>query len=135
MKFCTKCKTSKPVDRFALSRGRSDGRNGWCKPCQSAAAKGPKRRLRLLTEYGLSPEAFETLMREQNGWCAACRRPPTGLNPKDVNLHVDHDHWSGFVRGLLCNTCNRALGLLGDNSRYVRGLLRYIEAWEARAPE
>ncbi len=42
-------------------------------------------------------------------------------------LHVDHDHVTGRVRGVLCRNHNLALGLLGDNVEHIRGLLDYLE--------
>lgn len=44
------------------------------------------------------------MLAEQAGGCAIC-----GAEPKTRRLHVDHDHKTGAVRGLLCYRCNRAL--------------------------
>lgn len=69
-------------------------------------------------KYGLSREQFELMFDAQGGRCAICKRVP------GRPLHVDHDHQSGRVRGLLCGPCNRALGLLDDQSA------RLLQAWE-----
>jgi hypothetical protein len=42
-------------------------------------------------------------------------------------LHVDHDHKTGKVRGLLCNTCNTSLGLLSEDKNRITGLITYLE--------
>jgi len=42
-------------------------------------------------------------------------------------LCVDHDHNTGKIRGLLCNTCNRALGLLKDNKQLLINALKYLK--------
>ena len=67
-------------------------------------------------------EEYEAMLAEQEGGCAICGRPPTD----EIALHVDHDHASGRVRGLLCFRCNNALGdfeespvLLDAASEYV----------------
>ena len=73
---------------------------------------------RLLTKYGLTREEFDALILNQEGRCAICDR-----DPRD-NLMVDHNHLTGVVRGLLCATCNRGLGLLGDD---LGGLQRAID--------
>lgn len=43
-------------------------------------------------------------------------------------VHVDHDHDSGAVRGILCFNCNRGLGYLGDDLAILYGLADYREA-------
>lgn len=62
----------------------------------------------LRKKYGLTLADVETLKKQQNGCCAICT--------KKTKLHVDHDHKSEEVRGLLCNRCNLALGLFDDDS-------------------
>lgn len=53
---------------------------------------------------GVSDAEYERLLAAQGGGCAIC-----GATPKTRRLHVDHDHKTGAVRGLLCHRCNRAL--------------------------
>lgn len=82
---------------------------------KAAKAEQDARLRRYFTEalrkYGLTEDAFRVLWREQGGACAVCRRPFKTRMPA-----VDHDHASGFVRGLLCGgsfdakTCNRLIG-------------------------
>lgn len=64
-------------------------------------------RKRLKYSYGITPEQYHAMQAQQAGKCAIC-----GNAPK--SLHIDHCHTSGHVRGLLCGSCNRALGLLKD---------------------
>lgn len=72
--------------------------------------------------YGLTPEHYEALLSAQGGRCAICGGRPTG------NLHVDHDHNTGKVRGLLCGRCNPALGAFQDSPRILLAAVRYLEA-------
>lgn len=65
---------------------------------------------RLLALYGITLEDYEKMLESQNGGCAICGRVPTGRA-----LHVDHDHKTGLVRGLLCHSCNHAIGRRGFN--------------------
>jgi len=60
----------------------------------------------------------------QGGVCKLCRKPP---KPGKI-LCADHCHETGKVRGLLCNTCNTALGKLGDNVAGLKSALEYVQA-------
>jgi hypothetical protein len=70
-------------------------------------------------KYGLSPKEYYALVARQGGACAICRK----IKP----LCVDHCHLTGEVRGLLCSTCNSALGFWGDSPIVVRRALKYLE--------
>lgn len=73
--------------------------------------------------YGLSYEDYLQLLERQAGVCAICKRPPTKVTRLDRRLHVDHDHETGRVRGLLCRACNAALGPL---AAYLEAALAYL---------
>jgi hypothetical protein len=81
--------------------------------------RGNHRRY-LLKKYGLTPEQFRDMEVGQAGRCLVCLRVP----PKP--LHVDHDHETGRVRGLLCGPCNRMLGLARDDSGLLARAARYV---------
>jgi len=59
---------------------------------------------------------------DQFGRCAICG----GVNDIDRRLSVDHNHDTGEVRGLLCNRCNRAIGLLGDSIDILESAISYL---------
>lgn len=65
----------------------------------------------ILKTYGITKEQYEELYAAQGGACYICQRA-TGKTRK---LAVDHDHKTGYVRGLLCSTCNKMLGHARDN--------------------
>ena len=73
--------------------------------------------------YGLTPEDYTAMVEAQQSRCAICRAMVSG------NLHVDHDHISGKVRGLLCGPCNRILGLAKDEAETLRAAIEYLERW------
>jgi hypothetical protein len=64
-----------------------------------------------IIRYGITPEDYAELLEKQNYVCAICSRPPG----KRFRLSIDHDHDTGIVRGLLCNTCNLSLGRIGED--------------------
>lgn len=73
-------------------------------PERPAASKRKRRQPRRAAELGIDDDLYEALLASQDGHCALC---PT--RPKTRRLHVDHDHATGEVRGLLCYACNRTL--------------------------
>lgn len=78
----------------------------------------------LRKRFNMSYEEFVELHAAQSGQCAACSK----LIPlRGRETHVDHDHSTGIVRGLLCFHCNSALGQLADSPKRIRQLLTYIE--------
>lgn len=78
-------------------------------------------RTNLRRKYGIEAEDFDTLSSLQEGVCAICGGPPRGKP-----LHVDHDHRTGRVRGLLCYRCNLAVGQLDDSPERAERLAQYI---------
>jgi len=74
-----------------------------------------------------SPTLADDLVVQQRGACAICKRPARGRG-HEARLHLDHDHVTGRIRGMLCGPCNKALGLLGDDPVNLRAALDYLEA-------
>ena len=74
----------------------------------------------LANKYSLTPERFEEILSEQQGACKICGR----VLGKD--LHIDHDHKLNEVRGLLCGSCNRGIGLLQENPALLRQAANYL---------
>ena len=91
---------------------------------QRAARSARVRENWFRSQYGISVADYDRMLAEQGGKCAACARPPTGAGVDGV-LHVDHDHETGEVRGLLCGPCNKALGILRDDPNEIWNLLLY----------
>lgn len=94
----------------------------------SSAIKVSQFKYHLWEQYGLTIEQYEALVIAQDNRCKACGEPEG--HPRKRRLHVDHDHQTGEVRGLLCHHCNCALGHLHDDQSKVRGLLAYIESFK-----
>jgi hypothetical protein len=146
MKTCSKCKLALPLENFHKAGGTKDGKRSYCIKCSNAyhkewvathkdRAKELKRinyqenaerykdRKRVRT-YGLVPGEFEKRVAEQEGACAICRSAtPSGRG----TWKVDHDHESGLVRGLLCDSCNQGLGRFRDDPIRLRAAASYVE--------
>ncbi len=74
--------------------------------------------------YGMERQDLEFLMEAQESACAVCRRPISLDTHRGAS--VDHDHATGEVRALLCDPCNRAIGLLGDDLDRVQAAATYL---------
>ena len=70
-----------------------------------------------IRKYGLTTEQYDELLVAQGGVCAVCAEPPAR-----GRLHVDHDHGTGRIRGLLCRRCNTGLYLLENEPLRLRAL-------------
>lgn len=68
----------------------------------------PRRWKEIEKKYGLTREAYLSILAKQRGKCAICHRPPELIRPYR-HLAVDHDHTTGRIRGLLCFVCNHKL--------------------------
>lgn len=75
--------------------------------------------------YGITLEERDALIVSQDACCAGCGRR-FGL-AHDDRPHVDHCHATGRVRGILCGTCNKAIGLAQDSPEILRACARYLE--------
>ncbi len=81
-----------------------------------------KRRDRMLKNYyGISHADYVKLLKDQNNGCALCFRQPA----IDKHLHVDHDHTTGKVRGLLCHQCNWYLGTIDADPLILERIKTY----------
>jgi Recombination endonuclease VII len=76
----------------------------------------------LKRKYGMTLKQYEEMLEAQEGGCAICGRPPR----PDVALHIDHEHTSGRIRGLLCFSCNAALGYFGDDGDRLVSAAAYL---------
>lgn len=74
--------------------------------------------------YGLSEEDFKLLLLSQNNKCAICH---IDFGKGILAPHVDHDHETGIIRGLLCRRCNSGLGFFHDNELLILEALNYIK--------
>ena len=104
----TRCETCRPKIRQTLEGSRKSHRK---------------------TSYGLSPERFKEMFDEQNGRCAICSFEFHELS-KGTTPHVDHNHNTGQVRGLLCSSCNRMIGHAKEESARLLNGVSYLSHYE-----
>ena len=80
--------------------------------------KEKRKKYMLSFKYGISLQEYAELLEKFNFSCAICG--------STEYLCVDHDHETGFVRGILCHPCNAALGKFGDNALGIKKVLDYL---------
>ena len=79
-------------------------------------ARGFKRK------YNLTLEEIDAMLFRQNFSCPICR--------KDLRIfrrHIDHNHKTGKIRGILCGACNAGIGMLGDNVEVLSKAIDYLQ--------
>lgn len=80
------------------------------------------KRTKLKAKYGITPEQKDEILKSQNYRCAICKSTDFGSK----NWCVDHDHYTGEIRGLLCNGCNTGLGHFKENVRVLSTAILYL---------
>lgn len=115
---------------FYTTKAHRDGLGSYCKPCRLSKTKkwkktpkGQKCLRRILSnKYGLVDIMYDKLLKEQNGRCAMCKL--ARYRGRDRYLHIDHNHDTGKVRGLLCYVCNTTLG---KYEKWKKEIQKYLE--------
>lgn len=145
--ICTKCRESKPSDHFSLDarKVRRLGRQCHCKACGAKAARSWRTRnrehctkirkrwesahpQRHLSKYGITLADKQRIFKNQGEVCAACGSNQHG-SPKHTGdgWCLDHDHTTKQVRGVLCWSCNMALGHSRESIARLKGIIAYLE--------
>jgi hypothetical protein len=73
--------------------------------------------------YGITSEQYNQLLLKQNGCCAICNKPSTDYKRR---LHVDHDHTTKKIRGLLCVRCNYGVGYFNEDTSLLDKAKEYL---------
>ncbi|MEN6550023.1 MAG: endonuclease domain-containing protein [Armatimonadia bacterium] len=146
LKYCSRCRRELPVDLFRIDRYFPGKRYSYCRECERVRGKSyhlrhkktmneksrryqasnyHRRKAYLLKRmYGLEKDAYDKMLVSQWGVCAICGRHPGDGR----SLHVDHDHETQKVRGLLCGTCNSALGAMLDSPELLEKAATYLRS-------
>ena len=118
-------------DRRFKPRATGGSPQEYCsRKCLLAARRNQyHRRHTMKHKYGLSSEDYKKLVSSQGGKCAICLQPETAIiQGRLCELSVDHCHITQKIRGLLCSSCNRALGIFEDDPMRLQRAIAYLEA-------
>ena len=151
MKTCTRCHKEKQIDEFYIDRSHKDGHRTTCIKCDKRYLKKwykglmedkrreiynkwrkenpdkfkkSQRRRKLKREYGITIDDYDAMLKKQGYCCAICGSArPDGKG----NFHIDHNHKTGKIRGLLCYKCNSVLGYAHDNIKILMCAIEYLQ--------
>lgn len=146
LKRCSTCERSLPLADFSKNRSMRDGYQNVCNGCKHdywnrwyhEQRTNPVNQVRLrqkwneralrasLKRYGLTHAQYLELVAHG---CAICGGPPGGrryLEKVQARYAFDHDHRTNQFRGLLCSSCNLAVGLLRDDPGRIAKVLEYL---------
>lgn len=139
-KICTDCLSEKPRAEFYKNKAAYDGIQAWCKSCNTDKQTRYRRNNRdqvnkkhahyvRQQRLGMSAEHYNRLMEEQDEVCAICKQPERSVTPNGNPraLAADHCHATGAIRGLLCNRCNRAIGMFEDCPNTLVDAANYLK--------
>lgn len=141
-KTCTVCKVIKPIAEFWANSTVAGGKANQCKKCQAdrfkkwrdkdkAHSRNVFRRRNRQRAYGISEETLALMLDAQGRACAICRDPLI-VDPKESqrHIHVDHNHNTGKVRGILCGRCNSMLGQSRENIQILLAGAAYLKKYK-----
>ena len=151
-KICSTCKQNKPLSEYYRRKTRKNAVQSACKVCClrrfnafSKTGKGKtcqkrhfekhQRRYTIL-QAGLTVKDYENMFEQQKGRCAICKKHQLELLK---HFDIDHNHNTGKIRGLLCPTCNKNLGLYENKQRnfkqnIVEKFKEYLHGIEKQHP-
>jgi len=126
-KTCSFCQQKKRVSEYSKRLRAKDGLRHRCKPCDRKEDKkyrqnnpSKQRLCKVKHTYGLNKKEYEALVKKHNGKCAICEFD-------NKQLGIDHCHYTGKVRGLLCSRCNSGIGMLGDDVKTLQKAMKYLK--------
>jgi hypothetical protein len=138
VKYCPRCKQTKKLSEF-----RKNGiKHTYCRLCQNEynqewykknreRGKIWRKNGHLRRSYGITLNDYNVLLEAQNNVCAICFGTFSGTNQHGAKkLAVDHCHDTGIVRGLLCENCNRGIGMFKHKQNLLESALKYIKLFE-----
>ena len=124
---CPRCGETKALPDFARNRSAKGGYGSYCKPCHNSVVAenrqknhGGARSFWLNRRYQVDATQVAWMALQQGGVCALCA--------SGTPEHVDHDHRTKRVRGILCFNCNRGLGKFGDDVELMSRAVDYLES-------
>lgn len=134
---CSKCKKLLPVERFSVKVQHKRGYSYNCKDCHNTYVRETwytKNRQKQIASSKKWSKTNSTKVLANKYKCSEDliielqSRAKCDLCDNTENLHIDHCHSSGQVRGILCRLCNLSLGGFKDSVTLLAKAINYLEA-------
>lgn len=137
-KTCTECEKLLPLDEFHRNKDSPDLKHSKCKVCKNTQARekyhaqeiknarpsyASSRERHLLRTYGINMQTYSEMLAKQDFCCGVCGKHQ---DDEKKSLHVDHNHETGEIRGLLCNFCNRQVIGRHKDPEIFRAAAKYL---------
>jgi ribosomal protein L34E len=124
-KICSVCNRPKVLNGKNFYQGSVCGACYQKRYKQENPEKYRDTKLRHL--YGITLEQFNEKLKGQNNKCAICKRPENAkVKGKVQNFTVDHRHADKKVRGLLCHSCNKNVGVV---EKWLKEIQAYLSKY------
>lgn len=131
--YCKSCYADLAAAQYQKTKAKRDAqmaawraanREKWNAYSQNWYRNNPRTatNTRIKKRYGITIDDYESLIAAQGDACAICG----GHERNGTLFSVDHDHDTGKVRGLLCRTCNAAIGLFQERIDLIESALSYL---------
>ena len=123
-KICKECKVEKDLTEFNIfNKNKKSYSRPFCKSCSSYV----HFKQDLWKHYRIRYDQYLEMFNKQDGKCACC-----GIDQSNFkrNLHVDHDHNTGQIRGLLCTQCNPGIGYFQDSVERLQQAIAYLNKFK-----
>ncbi len=133
LKLCKRCGETKPFSEFKKKSGinlklAKSPQAHYITPCRvclsdkykdNKQAKIGARKRHLKHKYNIESEVYDEMLEKQKGKCGIC-------NSVFEIYCVDHNHETGKIRGLLCSSCNKGLGMFTDDIEKLKRAIKYL---------
>lgn len=116
---CVQCHSDASKRMAATPEGKEKKRLAYWK----TGGKETRQARNLKANYGITIDQYNIMLLNQNNCCAICKGIAGGSSKR---FHVDHDHQTGAIRGLLCYKCNMGLGSFDDNPNNLASAISYL---------
>ena len=118
-KTCAMCQVIKPLTEFFSYE--AGNHHSCCKDCSKSKSHQYHKNTYRFAKYGIDKEQYDIMILDQNDKCGICKKELHN------EIHIDHDHATGKVRGILCGKCNKGLGQFDDNVEFLRNAINYLD--------
>ena len=120
---CRKCQNAREVEREYQKHQQAEQ---WV---QGQQPLFPRQKMPAIMYGNHTDKDIALLIAAQQGLCKICRQPLQKGKGKRNRIHVDHDHQTGEIRGILCHGCNMGIGFFHDDPPTLRRAADYLEAY------